>query len=41
MEDAPKAKTAPTLPTLDKAHLEELSASVRGEVFRRDDQRSA
>jgi hypothetical protein len=41
MENAPKAKTAPTLPTLDKAHLEELTASVRGEVFRRGDQRSA
>ena len=30
-----------TLPTLDDAHLEELSTSVRGEVFRRGDQRSA
>jgi hypothetical protein len=39
--DAPKAKTVLSLPTLDKAHLEELSASVRGEVFRRGDQRSA
>lgn len=37
--DAPKAKTVLSLPTLDKAHLEELSASVRGEVFRRGDQR--
>ena len=41
MEGAPKAKTVPTLPTLDQAHLEELSASIRGEVFRRGDQRSA
>ena len=39
--EAPKAKTVPTLPTLDNAHFEELSASVRGEVFRRGDQRSA
>jgi hypothetical protein len=39
MEDPPKAKTVPTVPTLDQAHFEELSASVRGEVFRRGDQR--
>ena len=41
MEAAPKAKTVPTLPTLDNAHLEEISANVRGEVFRRGDKRSA
>ncbi|KAI9441747.1 hypothetical protein H4582DRAFT_2110489 [Lactarius indigo] len=39
MEDAPKAKTVSTLPTLDQAHFEELSASIRGDVFRRGDQR--
>ncbi|KAH8980746.1 hypothetical protein EDB86DRAFT_2813435 [Lactarius hatsudake] len=39
MEDVPKAKTVPTLPTLDQAHFEELSASIRGDVFRRGDQR--
>jgi hypothetical protein len=41
METAPKAKTVPILPTLDQTHLEELSASIRGEVIPRGDQRSA
>ncbi|KAI9465374.1 hypothetical protein BJY52DRAFT_1202468 [Lactarius psammicola] len=39
MEDAPKSKTVPILLTLDQAHFEELSASIRGDVFRRGDQR--
>lgn len=40
MEDAPsKASLKTPLPTLDQAHFEELSASIRGDVFRRGDQR--
>ncbi len=39
MEDDPKTKTVLTLPTLDQAHFEELLANIRGDVFRRGDQR--
>ncbi|KAI0302441.1 hypothetical protein B0F90DRAFT_1714787 [Multifurca ochricompacta] len=39
MEKAPKMTTTNTLPTLDQAHLEELSTNIRGEVYRRGDNR--